>query len=97
MLTSGSVVRRREVIAGLSGPLVSPRFARAQKPTIPVIGYLNRASSAQFTHLLAAFRNGLDEMGYVSESDPTALCTSRRQLRTLPMASPKLSRSAACH
>jgi putative ABC transport system substrate-binding protein len=31
---------------------------------MPVIGYLNGASAAQFTHLLAAFRNGLGERGY---------------------------------
>jgi putative ABC transport system substrate-binding protein len=31
---------------------------------MPVIGYLNGASSAQFTHLLAAFRKGLSETGY---------------------------------
>src|SRR5262245_4299424 len=31
---------------------------------MPVIGYLNGASSTQFTHLLAAFRKGLGETGY---------------------------------
>jgi putative tryptophan/tyrosine transport system substrate-binding protein len=60
-------VRRREFITLIGGtavtwPLASPR---AQQPTIPVIGYLNGASSAHFTHLLAAFRKGLSEMGYV--------------------------------
>jgi putative ABC transport system substrate-binding protein len=32
---------------------------------MPVIGYLNDASSTQFTHLLAAFRKGLSETGFV--------------------------------
>jgi putative tryptophan/tyrosine transport system substrate-binding protein len=41
-----------------------PFRARAQQPAIPVIGYLNGASAAQFTHLLAAFRNGLGERAY---------------------------------
>jgi putative tryptophan/tyrosine transport system substrate-binding protein len=31
---------------------------------MPVIGYLNGASSAQFPHLLAAFHKGLSETGY---------------------------------
>jgi ABC-type uncharacterized transport system substrate-binding protein len=57
-------VRRREFIGLLGGTAAWPRAACAQQPTVPVIGYLNGASSAQFTHLLAAFRNGLSDTGY---------------------------------
>jgi putative ABC transport system substrate-binding protein len=39
------------------------RDLRAQQ-TVPVIGYLNGASAAEFPHLLAAFRKGLIETGY---------------------------------
>jgi putative ABC transport system substrate-binding protein len=38
--------------------------AAVQSQATPVIGYLNGASAAQFPHLLAAFRKGLDEAGY---------------------------------
>jgi putative ABC transport system substrate-binding protein len=41
-----------------------PFAARAQKSTIPVIGYLSSGTAAGFAGLLAAFRSGLDEAGY---------------------------------
>jgi putative tryptophan/tyrosine transport system substrate-binding protein len=56
--------RRKFVGGAASGLLALPDAARAQKAAMPVIGYLNGASAAEFPHLLAAFRNGLAESGY---------------------------------
>lgn len=61
-----SVVDRRTFIGGVVGGfLVVPLDARAQQPEIPVIGFLNSRGADDDPHLLAAFRQGLKEVGYV--------------------------------
>jgi putative ABC transport system substrate-binding protein len=42
-----------------------PLAARAQEPTMPVVGFLRSTSLADATHLVAAFRQGLKESGFV--------------------------------
>ena len=58
-------MNRRELIAGLSGAAAWPLVARAQQPTMPVIGFLYHQSAEPFAHRLRAFRQGLKETGYV--------------------------------
>jgi len=63
---------RRAFVRSVAGGLFAvPLAARAQQPAIPVIGYLNGASAAEFPHLLAGFRKGLSETGYTEGRNVT--------------------------
>jgi putative tryptophan/tyrosine transport system substrate-binding protein len=61
-------MKRREFITLLGGTAASsaswPLVTRAQ-PAVPVIGVLSSASSRDYVPMLAAFRKGLGEGGYV--------------------------------
>jgi putative ABC transport system substrate-binding protein len=59
------MIRRREFIAGLGSAAAWPVVARAQRPAMPVIGYLTDWTAEADAVPLAALRQGLSETGYV--------------------------------
>lgn len=59
-------MRRRTAITFLGGTVTTWQVAgQTQQPALPLIGFLSGASAAPFVHLVAAFRQGLSDSGFV--------------------------------
>ena len=71
-------IGRRELLAALGGAAVAwPLAARAQQGAIPVIGFLSSRSPGESARLVLAFRQGLQEAGFVESQN-----ASDRKLRS---------------
>ena len=59
-------MRRRKFISLLGGAVVTwPLAARAQQAAMPVVGFLSNRMASESVSVVAAFHQGLKEIGYV--------------------------------
>lgn len=58
-------MRRRGVLGGLGMALLAPPLARAQRPTLPLVGFVSLLPKAALDEQVAAFLRGLEEAGQV--------------------------------
>ena len=58
-------MRRRDFLRAVTGGIAWPVAAQAQQQAAPVIGFLSSRSPGESAALVAAFRQGLRESGFV--------------------------------
>ena len=59
------MIKRREFIAGLGSAVAWPLAAWAQQAAVPVVGFLNGGGPNGYAPMVAGFRQGLKDGGYV--------------------------------
>jgi putative ABC transport system substrate-binding protein len=64
-------MRRRELILVLGAAMTAAKTICAQEKVIPVIGYLSQRSPTDSARIVATFREGLKEQGYVEGQNVT--------------------------
>jgi len=87
-------MKRREFITFLGSALaIKPKTARAQQPTMPVIGFVSSRSPTESASTVAEFRQGLSEVGYiVGQNVEIAFRWADGQYDRLPMLAAELAR-----
>jgi putative tryptophan/tyrosine transport system substrate-binding protein len=64
-------MKRRELLTLVGSAAAWPLAARAQQTPMPVVGFLSSRSPDDTTHLLAGFRQGLADAGFIEHQNVT--------------------------
>src|SRR5271165_4560443 len=90
-------MRRRDFITLLGGTTAWPLTARAQQKTMPVVGILAAPAPEPLHDQIAAFRQGMNESGYIEGENVTVEYRwAEGQYDRLPaMANDLIARGAA--
>src|SRR5215469_9805916 len=62
-------MKRREFVLLLAGAMTAAPALRAQQKAMPVIGFLSSTSPEAYASRVAAFLQGLNDVGYVEGRD----------------------------
>jgi putative ABC transport system substrate-binding protein len=62
-------LKRREFITAFGGAATWPLAAHAQQTPMPIVGFLRSTAAAGSSHLVNAFRQGLNEAGFVENQN----------------------------
>jgi putative ABC transport system substrate-binding protein len=62
-------MKRREFVSLAASAAVIPLIARAQQPSMPVVGLLGATTAQGYAAQLAAYRQGLSEAGFIEGRD----------------------------
>src|SRR5260370_5111506 len=86
-------IKRRKFITLLGGAAAAwPLVARAQQGALPVIGFLRSTPAEPFANIVAAFRQGLNETGFIEGQNVAVYHRlADNQLHRLPGLAPILS------
>jgi putative ABC transport system substrate-binding protein len=87
-------MRRREFITLLGGGVAATwPFVVGAQPAMPVVGFLSSASPQSYAHVVAAFRQGLKEVGHVEgQSIAIEYRWAEGQYERLPLLAAELVR-----
>jgi putative ABC transport system substrate-binding protein len=86
-------IGRRELLAALGSAAAWPLAARAQQPSMPVVGFISSRSPDESASAVVAFRQGLAEAGYVEgQNVEIAFRWAEGHYDRLPMMAADLAR-----
>jgi hypothetical protein len=84
-------VNRREFIALLGSAATWPFAARAQKDSLPIIGFVSSLAPSDLNEVVPAFRKGLEDIGFLKGAMLQLNIAGRREITRGCQAYPPIS------